>query len=443
MEGTATITAASSQSAARMSQPLAGKRVLFCGYDFEEKLHRGIQFYFKSLIRVVKEAGAHTSILTSARCDPDPLVQELQILRHLDEPRRVSGGKRLATAARKMFRSPRSYCEHTFNVELPAKLAYVRYVDGFWNIPDIYRAIRIADRWQRVYTLNIPGIDMIITTSPLAIRAAGAALRITQTLHDVIPLERIDHPDNPRIFHHRIATGLKYASRGLCVSQYTNRRVAEIFPAYADKLTTTYQPAPVYTHELAEACNDVVADAVLAKYRLRKDAYFVSIGTVEPRKNVLRLVESHVATYPTTKMPLVVTGIIGTGGEPCARYFSDPSLSEQVRYLEYVPTVEKLVLLRHARALAFPTLSEGFGLPAIEAMLMGCPVITSRITSLPEVCGNHALYVDPTNTESIIQALIIAASDTPRMRALRDAGPVQAAQFSLERYSCRLIDALR
>lgn len=423
--------------------PLAGKRVLFCGYDFEEELHRGIQFYFKSLIRAVKEAGAHTSILTSALCDAAPAVQELQILRHLDVQRRPSGGRRMAAAIRGLFQRRLTYREHAGHVELSPKLAYLQYVDGFWNIPGIYRSIRFADRRGRAYSLDIPDVDIVVTTSPLAIRAASHTTRIAQSLHDVIPLERLDHPDDPRIFHHRVATALKHASRGLCVSNYTKRRVAEIFPAYADKLTTTYQPPPVYTHELAQAHNDVIADAVLAKYHLRKDGYFVSIGTVEPRKNVMRLVESHLAAYPSTKLPLVVAGVIATGGEACARYFADPGLSEQLRYIDYIPTVEKLVLLRHARALTFPTLSEGFGLPAIEAMLMGCPIITSRVTALPEVCGAHALYVDPNDTESIIQALTIAATDTARMDALRYAGPTQAAQFSPERYASRLIESLQ
>ena len=110
----------------------------------------------------------------------------------------------------------------------------------------------------------------------------------------------------------------------------------------------------------------------------------------------------------------------------------------RIMMLDYVPFRLLVNLIRGARAVLFPSLYEGFGLPALEAMLLGTPVITSNTASMPEVVGDAALQVDPYDISALVQA-IQAVDRDPALRArLAEAGPRQAALFSPDRYAARL-----
>ncbi|MBU0987089.1 MAG: glycosyltransferase family 4 protein, partial [Proteobacteria bacterium] len=114
---------------------------------------------------------------------------------------------------------------------------------------------------------------------------------------------------------------------------------------------------------------------------------------------------------------------------------------KKIRLLEYVPTVDLPVLYNGARCLAFPSLYEGFGLPPIEAMSLGCPVLTSSVASLPEICGEAALYVDPYDTRDIADKLGRIINDDELKAKLINAGYDRAKYFSMENYMERLTAA--
>jgi len=113
----------------------------------------------------------------------------------------------------------------------------------------------------------------------------------------------------------------------------------------------------------------------------------------------------------------------------------------RIRHRGYVPRLDVDILLRHARALCFPSLYEGFGLPAVEAMQLGTAVMTSNTSSLPEVVADAALTVTPTDTREMAEALRALDGDADLRGRLETAGPRRAAEFSPERYAERL-DAL-
>jgi len=111
--------------------------------------------------------------------------------------------------------------------------------------------------------------------------------------------------------------------------------------------------------------------------------------------------------------------------------------------IDYLPFERLMLLLKGARGLVFPSLYEGFGIPLLEAMLMGCPVITSKGTSLPEVCGDAALFVDPLNVKDISEAIDALASNDDLAAELVRRGKAQAARFSRECYASRLEEGYR
>ena len=114
------------------------------------------------------------------------------------------------------------------------------------------------------------------------------------------------------------------------------------------------------------------------------------------------------------------------------------SADGRIRYLGYVPQLDVEILVRHARALCFASLYEGFGLPAVEAMRAGTAVLTSNTSCMPEVVGDAALTVTPTDTRALAEALRALDCNDDLRHGLERAGPVRAALFSPERYAERL-----
>ena len=109
-----------------------------------------------------------------------------------------------------------------------------------------------------------------------------------------------------------------------------------------------------------------------------------------------------------------------------------------MRRITYLPFEQLIALMQGARALLFPSVFEGFGLPVLEAMALGTPVMTSNLTSLPEVAGDAALMVDPHDTESMAHAIRELDQDTDLLKTLREKGCAQAAKFTPEIYRNRV-----
>jgi glycosyltransferase involved in cell wall biosynthesis len=171
------------------------------------------------------------------------------------------------------------------------------------------------------------------------------------------------------------------------------------------------------------ACDDA---AVLRQHGLKAGQYILGVGSVKPNKNY-GLLGRAMALLPNYPWPVAIAGAKDIG------IFNDAAvLPESFCFLGYVPDAELSALYRHAAWFVFPSLYEGFGLPAIEAMAHGCPVLAARAASIPEVCGDAALYFDPNDPADLAQ-LLQRVLDEPW---LRQALAEPAAQ-RLQRYSWR------
>lgn len=219
------------------------------------------------------------------------------------------------------------------------------------------------------------------------------------------------------------------ADRLIAVSRATRDALLRHFAIPAERVSVVYEAADESFRPLSPG----QAGPTLERYGLRFGQYLLSLGTLEPRKNYLRLIEAHArlrAGDPATP-PLVIAG--GRGWLFDQIEAAAAAAAPHVRLLGKVPDADLPALLSGARLFAYPSRYEGFGLPALEALACGVPVVVSSTTSLPEVVGEAGVYCAPDDVASIAAAIRQVLGDADLAARLRLAGPARAAQFSWRR----------
>jgi glycosyltransferase involved in cell wall biosynthesis len=195
-------------------------------------------------------------------------------------------------------------------------------------------------------------------------------------------------------------------------------------------------------HPGADHLDRVVSSpAVVKRLHLVKDAYCVIVGSLDPRKNLQRVLEAIDQLGHLQDVKFVIVG-----GKN-ARVFNSASVadnahSKQVLWAGFVTDGELKALYENAGCLIFPSLYEGFGLPPLEAMYCGCPVIASSRTSIPEVCGDAALYCDATSADDIAEKVHRLMTDDALRQRYRAKGLVHAREFRWDRSAQRLLEIL-
>jgi glycosyltransferase involved in cell wall biosynthesis len=182
--------------------------------------------------------------------------------------------------------------------------------------------------------------------------------------------------------------------------------------------------------------------AAAARHGLEPGGYVLATGTLEPRKNLLRLIRAHAKLPPDLRAahPLL---LVGPRGWETAEILAAAGRDERaVRLAGYVPDDELAALYAGCTVFCYPSLYEGFGLPVLEAMAAGAPVITSNLSSLPEVAGDAAVYVDPLDERAIGAALERLLRSPEERSRLAAAGPQRAAGFSWSRCAAQIADDL-
>ncbi len=259
-----------------------------------------------------------------------------------------------------------------------------------------------------------------------------STIPVVATIMDPIPLA---HPEwvsgNYRqlknIFFKRMA---KWADHIITISDYSANAIEEYF--HIPKSNISVIPLGV-----DEQCFNRIPEqekqAVLSRYNLPEN-YFIFIGTLQPRKNVERLLKAFLKLPESIQRahPLVIVGRDGWMCEQLVEQLNQAKakLSRTVYWLDYVSFTDKYALLQSSLALVFPSLYEGFGLPVLEAFASDVPVITSTVTSLPEVAGDAAILIDPYSTDDISQAMLDIASDSTLHAQLKKRGRQRVKTFS-------------
>jgi glycosyltransferase involved in cell wall biosynthesis len=231
------------------------------------------------------------------------------------------------------------------------------------------------------------------------------------------------------------------------VSEASKRDIVNLLGVPEERVTNTYQAVDIPAKLRSISLADVAAE-VQGSFGLEPGKYWLFFGAIEPKKNVGRLIQAFLASG--VDGPLVICGKQAWKSEQELRLLFDDHIRTMVQegsvlrtrrkiiLLDYAPFRLLVSLIRAARAVIFPSLYEGFGLPALEAMLLGTPVITSNTSSIPEVVGDAALQVDPYDVGALVQAIRALDSSAELRAKLAEAGPRQAALFSHDRYVARL-----
>lgn len=226
-----------------------------------------------------------------------------------------------------------------------------------------------------------------------------------------------------------VPRSLKQAKAVIAVSQSTKQDIVELLQIPAAKIRVVYNGV-----EEAERFSSASADA-LAKFAISKP-FMLFIGTIEPRKNItgiLQALDELRGTAIFKNYQLVIAGKKGWFYNDIFRSVRELGLTKKVIFTGYVSKQEKYVLLNQAELFLFPSLYEGFGLSVLEAMREGTPVITSSISSMPEVAGEAGYLVDPGNTLAIGRAIKQVLADKVLREEMIKKGKEQVKKFNWEK----------
>jgi glycosyltransferase involved in cell wall biosynthesis len=232
-----------------------------------------------------------------------------------------------------------------------------------------------------------------------------------------------------RIERATIRPAIRRAQRLICISRATEADLVRLFPRAAGRSAVVPLAADRSFHE-ARTQDQLVS--VARRHGVEPGRYVMTTGTLEPRKNLPRLIRAHAALQPDLRRehPLLVTGPHGWEEREIVRAVAD---SDNVMLVGYVPDDDLAALYAACSVFCYPSLYEGFGLPVLEAMAAGAAVVTSGVSSLPEVGGDAVAYVDPRN-ESAISAALGRLLVSPQERInLAERARRRAAEFSWDR----------
>lgn len=285
------------------------------------------------------------------------------------------------------------------------------------------------------------GLDVFHSPDNLSLPLTGGRkVALVATIHDLIPIlfpETVTHKHR-LVWNTVLGLVVRRADRLITVSHATACDLAERFPRAKGKIRVIY---PGVDPRFAPAPPEAVATV---RQRLGlPDDYLLFVGTIEPKKNLSGLFEAYSILHRRHRdVPrLVVAGKRGWMSDPILRKVGELGLDDHILFRGFVPDDELPALFTGAMLFLFPSLYEGFGLPVLEAMACGTPVVTSSRASLPEVAGDAGVLVDPTDTEAIAEAIENLLEDSQRRHELSQRGRLRAQAFRWEETARQTLQA--
>jgi glycosyltransferase involved in cell wall biosynthesis len=226
---------------------------------------------------------------------------------------------------------------------------------------------------------------------------------------------------------HWTAYSAKKAARIFTISQASKNDIIAEYGVAPESVIVTYPGIkPIETlHPHIYPMNELQAKFSIS------EKFLLFVGTLQPRKNITRLIEAYAASDAAKEhIDLVIVGKKGWLYEEILAAPEKYGVAEQVKFLEFVDDEQLALLYQQALFFILPSLYEGFGLPVLEAMKYGCPVITSKTSSLPEAGGDAAMYVDPDDTQDIVTKMNELLHDSHKRKSMSEKGKEHIKQFS-------------
>ncbi len=296
--------------------------------------------------------------------------------------------------------------------------------------PKNFRIVKIG--WSRLWTQGGLGLqtfkdklDVLFIpahTLPI-IRKPG--LKTVVTVHDLGSeyLPSMHQLKQRAYLSFMQKTQLKGTTKIIAVSRATKEDLVKKIGLKPGKIKVVYEG---YDKKLFKpGSNDILVDSLIP--------YFLFVGTIQPRKNLERVIKAFSISHPWGVTTNLV--IVGSKGWMSDKIYALPKklgIEDRVKFLGYVPEEKLPALYSNAQALVFPSLFEGFGLPILDAQACGCPVITSNLSSMPEVGGKGALYVDPYSVDDIVKGMVESQKSKVKSKKIK-AGFENIKRFSWEK----------
>lgn len=319
--------------------------------------------------------------------------------------------------------------------------SWSRFTGAVWSLPDLCVFIlRIAfwynfeRRLRLACTANHFDIYHETTFFPSAIRSVPQV----QTIYDLSLIKYPSAHPKERVmyFNYMNPKRWAFASHRITISRFIKKELCEHYDLPAGKVTAIPLAAGAGFYRRPPR----FVGAVLRRLGLPHD-FMLSVGSLEPRKN-LRLV-TEALRISKSQLPLVLTGWEGWGQKDWLSDLEGTDLDEKVIVTGYISDEELACLYSAATALVYPSLYEGFGLPILEAMACGCPVICSSAASLPEVAGDAAIIIDPHDVEALANAMDEVATNQRLRDSLAQKGLQRAELFDWKATAQETLEVFR
>lgn len=443
------------------------QNIVIDGAHFFNKHGTGIASYARTLASTLRRSRCSLSVLYGRKISGHKHLSELAVSTQLfgEAPTQRS----LESFVESVWLKARVHLQGkpaasaieigTYGVDLRAVDPPLPLADNVLNADRLYmRAAHAFAAKRRLTEVTLPErIALAHWTSPLPVKAKGAPN--VYTLHDLIPLQFpyfvYDKDGRAADLHAAIA---RDADLIITVSEASKQAIVDLLKMPPERVHVTYQPTPSLPSIPQEEAERLVQNI----YGVRAGEYALFLGAMEPKKNLKRLIEAYLLSG--VKIPLLIAGPRGwldseehglidsiarnmfmpeKSDLPSAVTGGARKLSGPVRHLGFLPRWHVIALLQCARFFAFPSICEGFGLPVLEAMQLGVPVLTSNTSSLPEVAGDAAVLADPLDVADMTSAVRTLAHDKNLCEELARRGPPQAKKFNGEFYRERLAAAYK
>jgi glycosyltransferase involved in cell wall biosynthesis len=427
--------------------------ILIDGYNLSKAKATGVANYGKALANILLQAGHAVGVILPFR----NRIKEDRNLNSLFNSTEIISSNITQLKSRKLliffyflqaFLNQYRLKEIRLNKELVIQQAPKQFLSSY-RILSKDAIFQLAHAYFQLTNQLLPVIvpnevDAVHWTYPIPIQAVNKPN--IYTIHDLVPLRLPQTTlDDKEFYIKSIAKICKKASKLVTVSNHTKEDLCNFFKVCEEKVFVSWQSSNIDNYALGSSW---LQDNILQIYQLVKGDYFIFVGNIEPKKNIKRLIQAYLVSNVSQK--LIIVGSKAWKSEEELTQLNQirqreqanrkGNMASQIKLMEYLPQEEMITLLANARALLFPSLYEGFGLPVLEAMQLGVPVLTSNTSSLPEVAGDAALYVNPYSVEEISLGIHKLSTDDEICQQLSQKGIKRATEFNVASYQKRMVE---
>lgn len=305
---------------------------------------------------------------------------------------------------------------------------------------------RRQDFWNKIYQvnwkLNFP-IDFFHNTVNGIGLPSNLCCKHIITLHDVIPYVMPETVDRPHLDYTFRTTPdvVQNATQIITVSEYSKSDIQRYFGVSEDKITVTHLAADDIYQPMDR---DKARSVIFNKYGVER-RYILYLGGFSPRKNIARLIKAFQKVRDNFEKPidLLILGEHQRSYNALWSLTEKLNLTDNVKFLNFIPTDDLPYFYNGADVFVYPSLYEGFGLPPLEAMQCGTPVVTSNVSSIPEIVGDAALLADPYDTDEIGEQILSLLTDSALWMLHSMLGQTKAKEYSWEKTAAKTIEVYK